>query len=190
MEHCLLQKMFLFDLRHESFLQYQSSLHSEKLTDFASYARIVIISTAGAARQLYPFDKGQKRKIICFMAKALGQAQHCLIATWCYSIQWLPSSLQVSSVQFLMANCPYLHWKLRAITRRIRNGPCCEAWRIFSAFIVPPPKQNKGKLTCLYICQVRFTSLLDWLKTSVYPQQPAQSLIHLKIRQTKTKALH
>lgn len=64
MGHCLLQKMFPFDLRHESFLQYQSSLHSEKLTYFTSYARSVIVSTVGAARQLYPFDKGQKRNII------------------------------------------------------------------------------------------------------------------------------
>lgn len=143
-----------------------------------------------AARQLYPFDKGQKRNIIYFMAKALGQVQLCLIATWCCSIQRLPSSLQMSSVQFLMANCPYLSWKLRAITKRITNGPCCEAWRTFSAFVVLPPKQGKGKLTYLYLCQVCFTSLLDCLKTSAYPQLSAQSVIHLKIRQPKTKALH
>lgn len=36
--------------------------------------------SVGAARQFHPFDKGQKRNIICLMAKALGQIQHCLTA--------------------------------------------------------------------------------------------------------------
>lgn len=77
----LLQKMFPFDHRYESFLQHQSSLHSEKITYFTSYTRSLIKSTVGAVRQLYQFDKGQKRNFICFVAKALAQVQHRHIAT-------------------------------------------------------------------------------------------------------------
>lgn len=52
-----------------------------KINLFYYDARSVIISTVGAARQLYPFDKGQKKNIVSFRPKALGQVQHHLIAT-------------------------------------------------------------------------------------------------------------
>lgn len=77
MGHCVVQKTFPFDLRHESF-QHQSSLHLEKLTYFffTNYAWIDIVSTVGAARQLYHFHKEKKNNFICFMVKALSQVQH------------------------------------------------------------------------------------------------------------------
>lgn len=175
MGHCVVQKTFPFDLRHESF--HESSLHSEKLTYFLQ------IMPELPLYQLWVLPDNciifiKKRKIILFALWWRHWVKfNTLIGTCSTSIYWFPSSQQAPSAQFLIINCPHLHWKLRAITKR--SGPRCEPWRVFSALKFHLPGKAE---TYLYFCQVCSTSLLDWLKTSAYPQLPAQSAVCLRVR--------
>lgn len=145
MGHCVVQKTFPFDLRHESF--HESSLHSEKLTYFLQ------IMPELALYQLWVLPDNciifiKKRKIILFALWWRHWVKfNTLIGTCSTSIYWFPSSQQAPLSPVSNNQLPTSSLKAQSYYQKKQTT----LWTMksFLSLKIPSPRQGRDILVFL-----------------------------------------